>query len=311
MIRKLFRYRGGVAGAVVAAALAVTAMYAPAAAAPVENDRPEGRALVVLGDSYTANYPKVFSGTKECLHAPTSWPTRLSERMGLAGTPDFLDASCSGSTLASGNGWRLVHEVAAAAKQQAFGPKTEIIAIQTGMNDAWSRTNTASMITSFQSCVFNFTDGCGLEAAEQGRFTEYRNVTGRLYADLIREVITYMRYYAPNARIMLVGYPELFPAGQEHVCVNVLGAGQVVQPRGRAVTEYLDRLDTAQREAAELLGLEFVDIRSVTAGHGLCSDDPWLNGFFDPAADMAGMPFHPSAHGDAVAAEAVYERIRR
>ncbi|GGL39823.1 SGNH/GDSL hydrolase family protein [Nocardia jinanensis] len=298
-------------GAVVAAALTVTSLYAPAAAAPVENSRPEGKSLVVLGDSFTANYPKVFSATKECLHAPTSWPTRLSERMGLAGTPDFLDVSCSGSTIASGEGWWLVHEVAEAAEQQAFGTKTEVIAIQTGMNDVWARNSTASIISSLQSCVFNFVDGCGLEAAEQGRFTDYRNVTGKVYANRIREVITYIRYYAPNARIMLVGYPELFPAGQEHVCVNVLGAAPVVQPRGRAVTEYLDRLDIAQREAAELLKLEFVDIRSVTAGHGLCADEPWLNGFFDPAADVAGMPFHPSAHGDAVTAAAVYGRIHR
>jgi lysophospholipase L1-like esterase len=299
------------AGAVVAAALTVTTLYAPAAAAPVENNRPEGKSLVVLGDSFTANYPKFFSATKECLHAPTSWPTRLSERMGVAGTPDFVDVSCSGSTISTGDGWWLVHEVAEAAKQQAFGPETEVIAIQTGMNDVWARNSTATMITSLQPCVFNLVDGCGLEAAEQGRFTDYRNVTGKVYANRIREAVTYMRYYAPNARIMLVGYPELFPPAQEHVCVNVLGAGQVVQPRGRAVTEYLDRLDTAQRDAAELLKLEFVDIRSVTAGHGLCAADPWLNGFFDPAADVAGMPFHPSTRGDEVTAETVYERIRR
>ncbi|MGW6332422.1 SGNH/GDSL hydrolase family protein [Nocardia rhamnosiphila] len=299
------------AGAVVAAALTVTTMYAPAAAAPVENNRPAGKSLVVLGDSFTANYPKFFSATKECLHAPTSWPNRLSERMGLAGTPDFVDVSCSGSTISTGDGWWLVHEVAEAAKQQAFGPETEVIAIQTGMNDVWARNSTATMITSLQPCVFNLVDGCGLEAAEQGRFTDYRNVTGQVYANRIREAVTYMRYYAPKARIMLVGYPELFPAAQEHVCVNVLGAGEVVQPRGRAVTEYLDRLNTAQREAAELLKLEFVDIRPATAGHGLCADDPWLNGFFDPAADVAGMPFHPSARGDEVAAETVYERVRR
>lgn len=298
-------------GAVVAAVLAATVMYTPAAAAPAEKDRSPGKSLVVLGDSFTANYPKLFSGTKECLHAPTSWPNQLSERMGLAGTPDFVDVSCSGSTISSGKGWWLVHEVAEAVKQQAFGPETDVIAIQTGMNDVWSNTNLSSLITSLQPCVFNFVDGCGLEAADQGRFPDYRNVTGQIYAKRIREVITYMRFHAPNARIMLVGYPELFPAGQEHVCVNVLGAGQVVQPRGRAVTEYLDRMNDAQREAAELLKLEFVDIRSVTAGHGLCSDEPWMNGFFDPAADEAGMPFHPSAHGDAVAAEAVYERIHR
>ncbi|MGW0178227.1 SGNH/GDSL hydrolase family protein [Nocardia sp. NPDC003345] len=286
-------------------------MYSPAAAAPAESTLPAGKTLVVLGDSFTANYPKLFSNTKECLHAATSWPTRLSERMGLAGSPDFVDASCSGSTISSGQGWWLVHEAAEAAEQQAFGPETEVIAIQTGMNDVWSRTNLESLMTSFQSCVFNFVDGCGLEAADQGRFPEYRNVTGQIYAKRILEVITYLRYHAPNARIMLVGYPELFPAAQEHVCVNVVGAGQIIQPRGRAVTEYLDRLDTAQREAAQLLNLEFVDLRSVTAGHGLCSPDPWLNGLFDPAADAAGIPFHPSAHGDAVAAEAVYQQILR
>lgn len=311
MIRSFFRRRGGVAGAVVAAVLTMTALYAPAAAAPVANTPAEGKSLVVLGDSFTANYPKFFSATKECLHAPTSWPTRLSEKMGLAGTPDFVDVSCSGSTIATGDGWWLVHEVAEAVKQQAFGPQTEIIAIQTGMNEVWNVAGKMSMISSLRPCVFNLVDGCGVEAVEQGRFTDYRNLSGEVFADSIREVVTYMRYYAPNARILLVGYPELFPAGQEHVCVNVLGAGQIVQPRGRAVTEYLDRLDAAQQDAAALLGLEFVGLRPATAGHGLCSGDPWLNGFFDPAADIAGIPFHPSAHGDAVAAEVVYERIRR
>ena len=311
MPRKFFRRRGGAFGAVAAAALTATIMYTPAAATPVESNRSEGKSLVTLGDSFTANYPKLIPTSKECLHGSTSWPTGLSERMGLASTRDFVDTSCSGSTIASGEGWWLVHEVAEAAKQQAFGPKTQVIAIQTGMNDAWSSTNTARLITSLQPCVFNFADGCGPEAADQGRFPDYRNVTGKAYADAIREVIAYMRYYAPHARIMLVGYPELFPAGQEQVCVHVLGGGQVVQPRGRAVTAYLDSLDAAQREAAELLKLDFVDLRAATAGHGLCSREPWLNGFFDPAADIAGMPFHPSAHGDAVAAEAIYERTRR
>src|SRR5690606_14326922 len=104
-------------------------MYAPAAAAPAENTRPPGKTLAVLGDSFTANCPKLFAGTKECLHAAPSWPRRLSEHMGVAGTPEFVDASCSGSPISSGQGWWLVHEVGEAAKQQAFGPETEVIAI--------------------------------------------------------------------------------------------------------------------------------------------------------------------------------------
>ncbi|WP_435590943.1 SGNH/GDSL hydrolase family protein [Nocardia sp. bgisy118] len=277
---------------------------------PVAGSPAAGKALVVLGDSFTANGFRWDAKSEECLRGPSSWPIQLSGLMGVAGTEDFLDVSCSGASIDTGPGYTLSHEAIEADKVGAFGPETRLIALQFGLNDEWGASET-TMWTSLLPCVFNHTDGCGLEAAEQGRITDYRGVSGARFAERMRAVIEYLRYFASNARIVLVGYPELFPAGQDTACVNVLGIGQYVQPRGRAVVEYLDRLDAAQREAAGLLGIEFFDTRALTAGHGLCSPDPWVNGALDPRADLIGLPFHPSAHGDAVVARAMHERVGR
>ncbi|WP_084508455.1 SGNH/GDSL hydrolase family protein [Nocardia pseudovaccinii] len=290
----------GVVTATVAAVAGLPAAEAAPPAAP-------GSALVVLGDSFAANGFRWEADAKECLRGPTSWPTQLSRLMGVAGGSDFVDVSCSGAAIETERGYSLVQEAINADKAGAFGPRTKLIAVQFGLNDTWGA-NPATLWTSLVPCIFNVAEGCGLEAAAQGRITDYRGVSGAQYAERIRAVVEYLRYYAPQAKVVLVGYPELFPAGQSFTCVSVLGVGQYVQPRGAGLVEYLDRIDAAQRDAATQLGIEYFDSRALTAGHGLCSAQPWLNGVLDPRADPVGIPFHPSAHGDSVIAGALYER---
>jgi hypothetical protein len=157
----------------------------------------------------------------------------------------------------------------------------------------------------------NFRDGCGQAAVAQDRISDANAVTGDAYADRIRTVITYIKYYAPNARIILVGYPEIVVRQATSVCVSVLGVGNLVQQKASALVGYLNRLDQAQRNAARSLGIDFFDTRALTAGHGLCSPQPWLNGFFDPRADFFGMPLHPSVQGDNVLASGLYQWLNR
>ena len=285
------------------------AAVALAPGAPLASAEPaSGSTLVVLGDSFAANGFRWESDAKECLRGPASWPTQLSELMGIAGTADFRDESCSGAAIETDSGYSLTQEAINADKAGGFGPRTRVVALQFGLNDAWGTEHSTTLWTSLLPCVFNLEQGCGPNAAAEGRVTDYRGVSGAEYAARIRAVVTYVRYYAPNAEVVLVGYPELFPAGQDFACVNILGAGNFIQPRAEGLIEYLDRVDAAQREAARILGIEFFDTRAVTAGHGLCSNDPWLNGAFDPRADLVGIPFHPSAHGDTVIANALYAR---
>lgn len=291
----------------IAAVLAVYGSPTTVSAAP-SNPPAAGKKLVVLGDSYTANGVRLDGNEMECRHGPTAWPIQLSHMMKVAGTPDFVDVSCPGASIRSRTAYNLIHEARIADDLGAFGPRTEVIAIQLGMNDTWGTSDTM-MWTAMGPCIFNLRDGCELEAAEQGRIPDFRAVTGQEYADRIRAVVDYLRYYAPNARIVLVGYPELFPAQSDMLCASVLGMVPITQHRGRAVVEYLDRLDRAQREAAGILGVHFFDTRAITAGHGLCSAEPWINGFFDPRADFIGMPFHPTARGDTALAAGLHDWI--
>ncbi|MQY18222.1 SGNH/GDSL hydrolase family protein [Nocardia macrotermitis] len=295
--------RSRLAGVVVAACatLLTVTVTGPAHA---DNPQRSGSELVVLGDSYTANGIRLDGDSRDCNHGPTAWPVQLSKLLKIAGTSDFEDVSCSGASLESHTAYDIVSEARIAAVAGAFGPRTKTVALQFGMNDTWGDSKTM-LWTSLGPCVFNFRDGCGPEAAAQGRLADFRALTGQAYADRLREVVDYVRYYAPNARIVLVGYPELFPAHSSTVCTSVLGVGNIIQDRGAGLVDYLDRLQQAQIEAAKLLDLHFFDLRALTAGHGLCSSQPWLNGFFDPRADFAGIPFHPSAQGDSVTAQAL------
>ncbi|MEC3952354.1 SGNH/GDSL hydrolase family protein [Nocardia sp. CDC153] len=272
---------------------------------------PAGKDLVVLGDSFSANEWDHFTGRDDCnLHGRTAWPVQLSQLMGVYGTDRVDDPSCPGASIDSGPGWSLAQEAQRADKEGAFGPNTKLVTIQFGMNDKWGSSD-QTLWNSLQPCVFNLVLGCDPEAIEQHRIPDYTGVSGAVMAKRMSNAVTYIKYYAPNAKIVFVGYPELFVPGSSTVCLSIAGVAPFINPRGRAVVEYLDRIQAAQQEAAQLLGIEFLDARALTTGHGLCSSQPWLNGILDPRTGIDGLPFHPSTQGDAVVAHAIYDRYGR
>ncbi|WP_433565110.1 SGNH/GDSL hydrolase family protein [Nocardia sp. CA-151230] len=316
-----------------AAAVAVLAAAGSIGTAAADEPAPaEGKTLVVMGDSFAANPPcdgvlvkcdgNNDAASHECLHRDTSWPVQLSALMGVAGTADFENATCTNASIDSGpvtstgqevpgrDGYTLAQLATKAAKNGAFGPRTQVVAIQLGANDEWPRDSTATAGAPAQlACAFNIRQGCDTDAVVPGQWPDLDTVTGAAYADRIRKVVDYVKYYAPNAKIELVGYPELAPENSSAWCLDVLGVFHYVQPRGGAINELWNRIDDAERDAAQLLSIDFVDARTPTAGHGLCSTDPWLLGALDPKVNLVGLPFHPSPRGDTAVAAEVYSRI--
>lgn len=292
-----------------AVALAITASTVGATAAQADSTT-EGKKVVVLGDSYTANGWDPLTLGDVCVRGATAWPAQLGRLIGPHGSDEVADPSCSGATIDSGPGYTLAMQVLQADHDGAFGPATELVTIQLGLDDHWGETD-QTLWYALQQCVFDLIRGCDLDAVEQGRIPDIRGVTGVVYAERVRAAVTYIRYYAPAARVVIVGYPEILPAGQSTACVGILGVAPFIQPRGRAIVEYFDRMDLAQREGAHLLGLDFFDARALTVGHGLCSAEPWINGVFDPHTDVIGLPLHPSSRGDAVVATALYDSYLR
>lgn len=304
MLRRLLAKRIARSSAAALLATVVCAGLATATPPPAS-----GKTLVVMGDSFTANGAHLLD-VRYCPQGLTSWPDQFARLMGVYGTPDFENVSCSGASLtrSPGSGYVLVQEALEAVSAGSFGPRTKVVAIQMGLNDVWG---SMDMLWEIVGCVFGVLAGCGTVPATPGSIPDYENVTGANYIERARQVVAYVRYYAPSARIVLVGYPSIFPAHQDKGCTSVFGQ-PIVQNAGLAVKD-LDHLDVAQREAAAALQIDYFDSRAVTAGHDLCSAQPWLRGWLDPRPQQDGilaMPMHPTPSADAAVANGLYRQVR-
>ncbi|MCU1639912.1 MAG: hypothetical protein JWN03_187, partial [Nocardia sp.] len=90
-----------------AAAVALSASVTGAGVAGADS-APEGKELVVLGDSFTANAWDFTDPDNSCLrHGKTAWPAQLGTLMGVYGTDAMVDPSCPGASIDSGPGWTL------------------------------------------------------------------------------------------------------------------------------------------------------------------------------------------------------------
>jgi hypothetical protein len=123
---------------------------------------------------------------------------------------------------------------------------------------------------------------------------------------------------APEARVLVVGYPPLMPAvdtGCRGTAVidgePATGVEWHVAPadvrRGR---EVIADLNAALRDAAIAAGATYVDPGPRFAGHEVCSPDPWIHGLeLDDRAFPLFSTFHPNRRGGVGLAAAVIDTL--
>ncbi|MFE7562427.1 SGNH/GDSL hydrolase family protein [Kitasatospora sp. NPDC057500] len=125
------------------------------------------------------------------------------------------------------------------------------------------------------------------------------DATGPRLADTVRK----LRTKAPNARVLLVGYPSVLPAdGASCVLRQPLAPGDVPYLHG-----VLNRLNAMLKSTAAAVGATYVDTAGPTRGHDVCSDDRWIEGALPGSP---AVPFHPNATGERVMADAVLAALR-
>lgn len=120
---------------------------------------------------------------------------------------------------------------------------------------------------------------------------------------------------AKNARILVVGYPQLFPDPEE--ITN--GSDSFINPteqewlneRGRYANQ---RIQEAIADSG--VDIEFVDVTDALDGHEVGTDDPWINDL-DVGVDggdwtkpVSRNSFHPKAAGHAAISQLVQQQIR-
>jgi hypothetical protein len=131
----------------------------------------------------------------------------------------------------------------------------------------------------------------------------------------LTKVYERIRRQAPNARIMVLGYPQMFPkTAREQNCVKIIqrklpklgivGFSHAEQNALRQATSEFNQTIAARAQAA---GAEFVPVDGYFAGHEICGseDDDWMNSPTFQHKDGGGwkdwgatdQTFHPNEKG--------------
>lgn len=240
-----------------------TSSTAPASAA----------SLVALGDSFTAG-PGIGGpqdGAGFCQRSDENWPSLLASATKL----ELRDVSCIGATTAD-----VASTVASGVLDGA-----RVVTIGTGGNDSGLF---SSLLTSCAS------GGEACRTFVEGRLPRILDQTSRDIAALLATV----REDAPDAKVVLVGYPRIVPESGTCATLNVPQADIGLLDSAEAA------LDRSLAKAAEQAEEEYVSVREASRGHDACAgSQAWTNGRV--AADGDGISYHPTARGMAAVADLV------
>ncbi|WP_435770704.1 SGNH/GDSL hydrolase family protein [Nocardioides sp. SYSU DS0651] len=257
-------------------------------AEPVE----EGQQYVALGDSFTAApFVGEQTGPGVCTRTDANYPHLLATRLDL----ELVDVSCGGATSEDLTEPQFDGGDGVPPQLDALTEDTDLVTVSIGANDD---DLFASLIVNCVRAGMNNPGGASctrLARHDNGRITEQLDDIADQTVDNVGAILD----RAPRARVVVVGYPQLVPASG--TCPE-LPVAEADYPFVREVNE---RLAAALEEGAAEAGAEYVDMWSLSKGHDICAEEPWVAGL-RPVRGAA--PFHPYAEHQVAVADAL-ERL--
>ncbi|GAA5141046.1 SGNH/GDSL hydrolase family protein [Nocardioides marinquilinus] len=232
-----------------------------AAEAPSDDAPANGSTeYVALGDSYAAA-PGVppSDPVGGCFRSGGNYASLLATDLDL----QLSDQTCSGAT----TGDVIERQV------PAIGPGTRLVTLGVGGNDA---DLFVQLVTSCVGAAVACSEVAGERVAEVLPTIE-RNVG---------DVLDAVQQAAPDAQVVVVGYPDLLPERGECPDRIPLAAQDFAFVDG-----VVRDLSGALRRQAERRDLDFVDVYAASQGHDICADDPWVNGV--QTSPEGVIPLHP------------------
>jgi hypothetical protein len=104
--------------------------------------------------------------------------------------------------------------------------------------------------------------------------------TGTLH-DNLPDLYTAIRQHAPNAKVLVAGYPRFFPSDRFKHCGTGAGVGPVsyfFDPSDMVwINSEIDNMNSVIRQAAQHAGFTYIDMSDAFKGHELCTPKPWMN----------------------------------
>jgi lysophospholipase L1-like esterase len=216
---------------------------------------------VALGDSYSAG---VGAGdydpdSGDCNRSTAAYPELVADAIGA----ELTFVACTEA---------VVPDVA--EQLDSLSEDTAYVTVSVGGNDAGFE----AVVT---QCAKPWPTTCWGDIDDSAAFIQ-DELPGSL-----DELYTEIETRAPNAEVVVVGYPRLFN-GEECNLASRISAGEQEELNATG-----DKLADVISFVAVGHGFEFVDPRDAFAGHAVCDDDEWINGLSRPIWES----YHPNADG--------------
>lgn len=218
---------------------------------------------VALGDSYASGVGTrtYYDDSGSCYRSPKAYPVLDAERIGAT----LRFKACSGAA---------VPEV----RTGQLGPlsaTTTRVSVQVGGNDA----GFSNVITTCAQPSWAADCGAAIDKAQAFIADKLGARLDNLYGDI--------RGLAPNALVVVVGYPRLFN-GEDCNAGTWFSGTEMTR-----LNQTADQLNAKIRSRADAAGFTFVDPTAAFVGHAVCADVEWVNGLSSPTRES----YHPNVKG--------------
>ena len=225
-----------------------------------------------------------------CHRSAHGYPQVIAREMGAAVT--LTNVACNGSMISDITASN--HLFPSVPPQiDAVTPDTDVVTITIGGNDV----DFAKIMT---LCLLEKADGASCQSRFGPNLDDALSSIDSSYARAIREI----RRIAPDARIIVTGYPLFFSEDQSEEC-NVEAGKFGLSPGDIGwVNSKIKELNTQISEAAYTTDSAYVSVTEAFEGHDICAPENkrWINGFGD--GDIQGW-LHPNLAGQEAYAEAL------
>jgi lysophospholipase L1-like esterase len=251
---------------------------------------------VALGDSYTAG-PLVPTPTGSpilCGRSTNDYPADVARAINPS---SFVNASCSSATTVDMTQSQSLDGGVQTAPPQfnALSSTDALVTVGIGGNDA-------GLISVAEECtaldvLWPFGDRCKSHYQSGSTNTELAaiNATGPKVAQVIQGIVA----RAPQAKVLVVGYPDGLPQNGSNCYPDVpFSSADVTWFNSMEID-----LNTVLQQTAQANGATFVDTFSSSIGHDACQgSNAWVNGLLPTSA---AFPLHPNQTGEANMAKQV------
>ncbi|KAA9155942.1 SGNH/GDSL hydrolase family protein [Amycolatopsis acidicola] len=215
---------------------------------------------VALGDSYSSGVGAgSYLDSSSCKRSANAYPELYTKASGAS----LSFQACSGAKTSD----VLNNQVG------ALSSSTTLVSISVGGNDA-------GFSSVMEDCILGGDSGC------KTAVTNAETYVNNTLPGLLDNVYSTIRSKAPNAEVVVLGYPHFYKIG------GSCSVGLSDTSRGY-INGGADALDTVIKREANAAGFTFADVRSVFTGHEICSGSAWLHSVTYPVDES----YHPTATG--------------